>query len=76
MSRAKIERRCGTCRHWRPLPKRDDRLDRHHGNCVAPLPKKIPACFDRSIGDRWQTAHSAGSECTAWKAGGEHGALK
>ncbi|CAB4167802.1 hypothetical protein UFOVP860_51 [uncultured Caudovirales phage] len=76
MPASKNDRRCGTCVHWRPDKKRDDKMDRHYGTCRAPLPKDIPASFDRSIGDRWKTAHSSGDKCIPWKAGGENGALK
>ena len=73
---ALTDKRCGTCKHWRPRPKRDASADRHFGACKAPLPKKIPVCFDRSIGDRWETSSHIGDNCPAWKAGGKHGALK
>lgn len=76
MSRAQPERRCGTCVHWRPMPERDAHMDRHYGSCAAPLPPGLPACFDRSLGGRWGTAHSAGFGCEAWTGGGEHGALQ
>jgi hypothetical protein len=73
---AAAARRCGTCKRWRPLPDRDDVMDRYYGSCVAPMPKGVPACMDRSIGARWATAHDAGTDCEAWKKGGKHGVLK
>lgn len=74
-AKADAEVRCGTCKHWRPNATRDAGMNRHYGHCAAPLPAKIPACFDRSLGARWGVAHSAGANCTAWKAGGKHGGL-
>lgn len=68
------DKRCGTCKLWKPNPKRDATMDRHFGKCTAPEPR-LPACFDRSISERWQTAHSTGTDCPAWKAGGQHGVL-
>jgi hypothetical protein len=75
-SAAAQARRCGNCKHWRPLKERDEIMDRHYGTCVAPLPKKVPACMERSMGERWATAHDAGTDCGAWKKGGKHGDLR
>lgn len=71
---AAMVRRCGTCKRWRPKPKRDDAADRHYGACTSPVPAKIPAAY--SYPERFDTAQSAGDNCPTWLAGGKHGALR
>ena len=67
------DRRCGTCKRWRPKPKRDRFADRHYGSCTAPEPT-LAACFTRI--DRLDPSSIAGDNCSKWLAGGKHGALK
>lgn len=67
------DRRCGTCKRWRPKPERDRLGDRHYGSCNAPEPV-LASCFGRFI--RYDTSSLAGDNCSKWLAGGKHGDLK
>lgn len=49
--------RCGTCRHWRPVRRRDSQ---DMGACKAPLPESI-------VDDETATMHkNDGETCQVW----------
>lgn len=65
------DRRCGTCKHWRPHKKRDEAADRWYGQCTAPYPRRVPIVY--GVSGPYASASSAGDNCSAYRKGGKHG---
>jgi len=64
------DRRCGTCRRWRPRKNRDDKMDRWYGECTAPRPN-IPEAY--GLTGPFDSSSVTGTDCPAYRAGGKHG---
>lgn len=65
------EKRCGTCKRWRPHRARDTQADRWYGGCVAPLPSKAPIVY--GVSGPYESSSDAGDNCSAYRPGGKHG---
>lgn len=58
------DKRCGTCRHYRP-----DTVSPGDGYCHAPMPDILPQWARAALGDATICVDvSDGTDCEAWEA--------